>query len=288
LTHRNKISDFRYNFSGNIALSRNKNKHKEIATQGNSYLNWRNNTNDRWQNIAWGRNYIGQYQSTEEIMNSGVIYSGSRGNSVMLPGDLIFEDWNSDGIIDGNDVMPILLDNAGNPILTYGFSLGAEYKGFDLNVVAQGTGMRWVRHSTGIWYNTPLWWGRGGLDIFLDRWHREDQYDPNSNWVPGYYPSTWKDNLRSSYLSSDTVSQFWMVDCSYFRIKSLELGYTIPAKIINKAGMSAARLFFNSYNLLTISDMTYADPELPSYGGNALPAEYPNSRAFNFGLQVSF
>ncbi|MDR1456047.1 MAG: SusC/RagA family TonB-linked outer membrane protein, partial [Tannerella sp.] len=88
LTHRNKISDFQYNVSGNIAFSRNKNKHIEFTTQGNSYLNWRNNTNDRWQNIYWGYDYLGQYQSFEDIINSGLIHSGGRGNSLMLPGDL--------------------------------------------------------------------------------------------------------------------------------------------------------------------------------------------------------
>jgi TonB-linked SusC/RagA family outer membrane protein len=283
LTHRNRINDFQYNFSGNIAFSRNMNKHKEIAKQGNSYLNWRNNTNDRWQSLWWGRDYIGQFQSYDEIINSGVIYDGSRGNALMLPGDLIYDDWNGDGIIDGNDDHPFSVNNAGNPFLTYGFTLGAEYKGFDLNVVVQGTGMRWIRHADGFWYSSPLHWGRGGLDVFLDRWHREDQYDPNSNWMPGYYPSTWADNGRSGFIMAN--SSFWMVNCSYFRVKSLELGYTIPTKIVNKVGLSAARVFFNSYNLLTISDLTYCDPEFPS---SEYTAEYPNSRTFNFGIQITF
>ncbi|MDR1121698.1 MAG: TonB-dependent receptor [Dysgonamonadaceae bacterium] len=283
LTHRNRIKDFHYNFSGNIALNRNKNKHKEIATQGNSYLNWRNNTNDRWQGLVWGRDYAGQYQSYEEIMNRGVIYDGSRGNSLMLPGDLIYTDWNGDGIIDGNDDHPISINNAGSPFLTYGFSLGAEYKGFDLNVVVQGTGMRWIRHADGFWYSSPLNWGRGGLDIFLDRWHREDQYDPNSKWVPGFYPSTWADNGRSGFTMAN--STFWMVNCSYFRVKSLEVGYTLPAKIVGKVGLQSLRVFFNSYNLLTISDLTYCDPEFPN---SEYTAEYPNSRSFNFGLQITF
>jgi TonB-linked SusC/RagA family outer membrane protein len=283
LTHRNSIKDFRYNLSANIAFSRNKNDHKEIARQGNSYLNWRNNTNDRWQNLWWGRDYVGQFQSHEEIINSGVIYDGSRGNSLMLPGDLIYDDWNGDGIIDGNDDHPFSVNNAGNPFITYGFTIGAEYKGFDFNVVVQGTGMRWIRHADGFWYNSPLNWGRGGLDVFLDRWHREDQYNPNSNWIPGYYPSTWADNGRSGFVMAN--SSFWMVNCSYFRVKSLELGYNIPTKIINKIGLQAARIFFNSYNLLTISDLTYCDPEFPS---SEYAAEYPNSRSFNFGLQITF
>jgi hypothetical protein len=284
LTHRNHFGkDFQYNFSGNIALSRNKNVHKEVAKQGNSYLNWRNNSNDRWQGLYWGRDYIGNFPSYEAIINSGVIYDGSRGNALMVPGDLIYEDWNGDGIADGNDDHPISINNAGSPFLTYGFSLGATYKGFDLNAVVQGTGMRWIRHST--WYQSGLNWGRGGLDVFLDRWHRADEYDPNSSqWVAGYFPSTWSDNGRDAFISSPN-SSFWMVNCSYLRLKSLELGYTIPVRLIKSLGVENARVFFNSYNLFTISDLTYTDPEHPDtdYG-----AEYPNSKTFNFGLNITF
>jgi hypothetical protein len=215
----------------------------------------------------------------------------------MLPGDLIFDDWNGDGIIDGNDNRPFSLNNANNPLITYGLTLGSEYKGFDLNVVVQGTAMRWNRNAQGMWHTQPLWWGRGGLDIFLDRWHREDPYDPNSAWIPGHYPSMWVDNGRTFLVAAGTAtggggagdSSFWMEDCSYVRIKSLELGYTIPAKILTKAGLSAARLFFNSYNLLTISDITYTDPEFPgSENNDAQQYPYPNSRSFNFGVQITF
>jgi TonB-linked SusC/RagA family outer membrane protein len=282
LTHRNKIgNDFTYHFSGNIAFSRSKTDYYERQRSGNSYLDWRGNPNGRWNSIVWGRDYLGQYQSFDEIFNSGVIYEGAKGNSRLFPGDLIYGDWNEDGIIDGNDDHPIALNNADNPLLTYGFTIGVKYRGFDLNTVWQGTGMRWIRYP--LWYTIPMEWGRGGLDIFLDRWHRADEFNPDSEWIPGYYPSTYVNNLRGHITQPN--SQFWQLNCSYLRLKSLELGYTLPAKITKKTGMENVRLFFNSYNLLTFTKMKFIDPERPD---TDLGSAYPNSKTFNIGANVTF
>jgi TonB-linked SusC/RagA family outer membrane protein len=287
LTHRHRFEDFKYNFSGHVAFSRSKTKYSERAKANHSYDNWRNNPNDRWNNIWWGYNYLGQYQSYEEIWNSGLIYSSSQSNSLMLPGDLIYEDWNGDGYIDSNDYHPIAINNADNPLLTYGFSIGAEYKHFDLNLSFQGTGMRWMRY--GSFYTEQLLWDRNNLDIFLDRWHRSDQFDPNSSWVPGTYPSTWAGygNERINFIKNPD-SKFWILDDSYLRLKAVELGYTIPLKLAHKIGLQKARLFFNGYNLFTFSAVKFVDPEYPSSGDGGVGSCYPMSQTYNFGINVSF
>jgi TonB-linked SusC/RagA family outer membrane protein len=290
LTHRHKIADFTYSFSGNMALSRTMTKHNERAMAGNSYDNWRNNTNDRWNNVWWGHNYQGQFQSFDEIWASGLVYDNSRANSLMLPGDLIYEDWNGDGIVDNSDFHPFNINNSKDPILIYGFTLGGEYKGFDLALVFSGAGLRWTCYEG--FYTGPLLWGRNGLDIFLDRWHRADQFDPESTeWIPGKYPSTWVDNGRTFVQGTPATSfqgpasNFWVQNSSYLRLKSLELGYTIPGKITRKAGMERARLFFNAYNLLTFTKMGLTDPEKdPGWLG----MYYPLTQSFNFGINVSF
>jgi TonB-linked SusC/RagA family outer membrane protein len=290
LSHRNKIgNDFKYNVSGNIAMNRTRWVYREISKQGNSYLNWRNNTNNRWNDIWWGYDNTGRFQSTKEIF-SGPIYSTSKGNSMMLPGDLVFGDWNGDGIIDNNDVHPIGYNtainktnyNGGMPMVNYGFTLGAEYKGFDLNMVFQGTAMSWIRYPEQL--EMPLPWNRNGLTMFLDRWHRADQFDPNSAWVPGYFPSTFRDNGRNDFITSPQ-STFWMQDASYLRLKSLEIGYTIPEKTSKYIGIQKIRVFLNAYNLFTITGLKYCDPE---HTGDEYAYTYPLSQAFNIGINVSF
>jgi len=291
LTHRNNVNkDFSYNVSGNIAMSRTKWKYREVARQGNSYLNWKNNQNNRWNDVWWGWNQTGRFQSIDEIFADGIVYANSRGNSLMLPGDLIIEDWNGDGIIDSNDDHPIGINsaidksnqNGGKPLINYGFSIGAEYKQFDLDIVFQGTAMSWLRYPEQL--EMPLPWNRNGLDMFLDRWHREDEMDPNcTTWIPGKFPSTFRDNGRSAFITPQ--STYWIQDASYLRLKSLEVGYTLPVNISKTAGLSSARVFVSAYNLLTFTGLTYCDPE---HTGDEYGYIYPLNQTFNVGVNVSF
>jgi len=291
LTHRHKIgNDFQYNLSGNMAMSRTKWGYREIAKQGNSYLNWRNNTNNRWNDIWWGIDHTGRFQSKEEIF-AGPIYDSSKGNSMILPGDLIFDDWNGDGIIDGNDTHPIGYNtainkenkNGGMPMLNYGFTIGADYKGFDLNIVFSGAAMSWLQYPEQL--ERPLPWNRNGLALFLDRWHRVDEFDPNSAWVPGHFPSGYRDNGRGPVVLPASTSTFQMQDASYLRLKSLELGYNIPLNLSKIVGVSKARVFINAYNLFTFTKLTYVDPE---HTGDEYGYTYPLSQTFNFGLNLTF
>ncbi len=297
LSHRNKIGkDFTYNISGNMGYARTKWKHKEFAKAGNSYRNWRDNSNDRWNDLWWGYDVSSErYQSYDEIFSGPVYGHNSKGNSLMLPGDLKYEDWNGDGIIDDNDTHPIgyntainkvdannkPLYNGGMPMINFGFTIGAEYKGFDFNAVFQGTVMNWIRYPEQL--EAPLPWNRNGLDMFLDRWHRADEMDPNSSWVSGYWPSTYRDNGRSDFMQ--VQSTFWMQNAAYLRLKSLELGYTIPQTATRKIGIERLRIFFSAYNLITITGLKYCDPE---HLGDDYGYIYPLSQNFNFGLNVSF
>ena len=296
LTHRNKIgNDFSYNISGNIAMARTKWKYREQARAGNSYLNWRNNQNDRWNDVWFARNVTGRYQTYDQIF-AGPIFNGSKGNSMMLPGDLIIEDWNGDGYIDDNDVYPVSYNTAiaktnssgdfqsfgGMPMLNYGLSIGADYKGFDFNVVFQGAAMSWLRYPEQL--EMPLPWNRNGLDMFLDRWRRTDEMDPNcTTWIPGHYPSTYRDNGRSDFITP--ASTFNIENASYLRLKTLELGYTLPKEISRKVGMEKTRFFFNAYNLITITGLKYVDPE---HTGDDYAYIYPLSQTLNFGVNISF
>jgi TonB-linked SusC/RagA family outer membrane protein len=290
LTHRHNIGDFRYNISSYISLDRTKITYYQRVPSTSSYNDWKDNTNDRWgyfdgetarHDFFWGVDYMGQFQSFNEIFASGVIYDGA-GNSRLLPGDLIYDDYNKDGVIDSNDDHPIAIKK---PAFAYGFTLSAEWKGIDLSLTFQGTGMNRRRLSEhGVHFEEPLKNDVSGLSVFADRWHRIDPYTADngpsdgSAWTAGTYPSSYVNNNRDFIRHS---SNFWIMDCNYLRLKTLELGYTIPSKIFGKKKIvERARFFFNGYNLFTLSPMKLMDPEQAG--------QYPLNKSFSLGLNVIF
>ena len=282
LRHRNKIQDFRYGITGHVALTRHMTTKKLQADRQNSYDYWRNNQVGRYNDIWFGYGAAGQYGSYEEIMNS--LYT----DATTLPGDYRYEDWNGDGVINGDDRHPIATtigagDNAGNlrnrPLMNFGFTIDGDYKGFDFNMLFQGSAMAYV--SYGDQLMNPLSWDGNALDILFDRWHpidpKADPYNPTTQWESGYYAYG---KTRPS-----TDSKFAIQNGAYLRLKSAEIGYTIPKALISKAGIQRLRLFVNGYNLLTMTKVRGLDPEKPSEHGGAI---YPLNKTFNFGGNITF
>jgi len=274
LTHKNRIGELNYFFSGNISFTRTKWQYKEIAKAGNSYQNWTGNSAYRYNDLWWGYDYRGPFTSYAEAYTAP--NQDSKGNSLERPGDRAYVDWNGDGMIDGNDSHPIA--TTGYPQISYGMTLGADFKGFDLNMVFQGTARSHVRYSDQLM--APLSWGLNGLQIFMDRWHLTDPNDPNSKWIPGYYPST-NTGESTNYVSSTALVQ----DASYLRLKSLEFGYTIPEHILRNYGIHRVRVYFSGYNLFTLTKVKYLDPEHPSDTYSLL---YPISKTYNMGISLTF
>lgn len=275
LTHNNSIEDFKYNLKGIFSYTRIKQTYQERAKAGNSYENWKNNNNQRYLNQHWGYDSDGRFVSYEQIANSSVYY-----NRGTLPGDYIYLDWNGDGRINDLDSHPIAYENSKSPFINFSFSLGADWKGFDLNVLLQGSAMSNVKYVEQL--REPMWGNdnSNALAYFLDRWHPTDPladpYDHTTTWLPGKY----------AYTGSlpDENSAFNVHDASYLRLKSLELGYTLPSKVIAKTGIKNARVYVNGYNLLTIKSIEL-DPEHTSDSYGNL---YPLNRTFSVGLNVKF
>ncbi len=281
LSHSNKIGSVLYNISGNVSFTRSKNLYVERAASNNSYRNWRDNNNDRWSDVYWGYHVLGQFKSMDEIKNSPV--QDGDGNRKLLPGDLKYEDVNKDGVIDDNDVKPIGR-NSTTPEVNFGFTLGAQWHGFDVNMLFQGASNFTVDYLGSDQLAKPLPWGRNGLAIFTDRWHKADMFDTKSDaWIPGKYPSTRPNGSAPwNYLTSD----FWLHDATYLRLKSVEIGYTIPARLLNKAGIKAFRVYANGFNLFTWSGLnSVVDPEhtKDTYG-----YQYPITKNYNVGLNITF
>jgi hypothetical protein len=257
-----------------MSLTRAKNRYIEQNDPVNSYLYWKNNRSDRWTNIAYGYNCVGQFQSFDDISNWAV--QDGNGNTTLLPGDLKFEDLDGDGVINDNDVQPIGRDNT--PEIYYGFDITADWKGFDFSVLMQG-----ATNYTRRMYNAmeaPLFNSGTSLKIFMDRWHRADPFDPNSEWIPGKYPSTYatgkENNMR--------YSTWNVVNSYYFRVKNVELGYTFPKQWITKAGLSSLRLYVSGNNVQTFDNLPIGDPELPDSRYELIPA----LKVWNLGVNVTF
>ncbi|GAA4315183.1 TonB-dependent receptor [Compostibacter hankyongensis] len=284
VNHRNTIGKLGYYVSGNFSYTRTRWIGYVQARAGNSYQNWRNNLNNRYNDIWWGYGAAGQYGSYQDIINSPV-YAGRN----TLPGDYVYQDWNQDGIIDDWDTHPIASGYNGNtslgtaspnpPAMYFGLTLGADYKGFDLNALFQGAAMTWIAYPEQL--AQPLAFGGSALQQFMDRWHpadpTADPYDPATEWIPGYYAYTGT--------VANATSGHAIKNAAYLRLKSVELGYTLPEQLTAKAGIKNIRVFVNGYNLITFTGIRYVDPEHPS---NLYGYVYPLNKTYNAGLSITF
>ncbi len=280
LGHHNKINDFTYDVKANFSTTRIYNRHIERAASSNMYDDWRNNSNDRYQSIQWGKVVIGQFQSYDEILNAPI--QDNNGNKSLMPGDLRFEDINNDGIINDKDNKPI--GHGSTPRMYYGLNLSGEYKGFDLTVFFQGAAGHEVFVSGDVMAPFIQQGLGNGFTIWLDRWHREDPSDMNSKWIPGYMPA-----LRPTGFSSNESNNTWtMHKANYLRLKTLELGYTFPKKCLGNLGIDKLRIYLNSFNMLTFTSregiMKYMDPE----NSEGSLRYYPQMKTFNFGVNLTF
>ncbi|MDR2450134.1 MAG: TonB-dependent receptor [Prevotellaceae bacterium] len=273
LTHRNKIGDLTYRVKAIGAITRQMYLHAaENGPWGNSYDQWRNdNLNNRYQGIQFGYTGAGRYTSWEDIWSYPVYKD--RG---VLPGDYKYEDWNGDGEINGLDEHPFAFDQT--PWLNFSLNLDLAYKSFDLNLLFQGSALGSMQYREPLY---AIWGGNGGgtLEQYLDRWHPvdplADPYDPYTEWVSGYYGYT------GHYPAGN--STFNRVSTAYLRLKSIELGYTLPK--IKALSTVNLRVFVNAYNLMTLTGVKFVDPEHPDAENGRL---YPLNKTYSVGLNLSF
>lgn len=279
LTHRNKIGEVSYFVNAQVSSTRNEHRFNNESKAGNSYDNWRNRYTNRYSDIWWGEGHGGQFTSYDQIYNHNVLTG-----SGTVPGDYYNQDWNNDGVINGNDVHPIATYNM--PLINYGITLGAEWRGVDLSLNFQGAENVYTQYTEVL--ASPLQFEGGALTQFLDRWHpvdpNADIFDPATKWISGYYPTTG---------SSTGVGEITIQDASYLRLKTIELGYNFPKRLIDRFGIKGLRVYFSGYNLLTFTGLKYTDPEHPgSAGGAASDAidvyKYPVNKSYNIGASIKF
>lgn len=288
-----KVGDFKYFVGGNITIARQKNGVRAGEKFYNAWDKYRNSTSNRWSNVennqVWQWETIGVFQTQEEIDNYPVIIDG-KNNTTLQPGDLIFKDVNGDGVIDEYDKRPLgyssivmFTADEGNikqPILSFGFNFGLEWKGIDFAVDFAGASMNTYVPD---WY---MKWAcsremAGYASTSLDCWHHEDILDPTSPWVAGKFPA-----VSSSHPSARGENDFYTRDVNYIRLRNLVLGYTFPRKWTQKAKIQKARLYFQGTNLFCIDSLEDygVDPEVAFCNGT----DYPQSRVFTIGFNLTF
>ncbi|MCR6718725.1 MAG: hypothetical protein NVV59_00170 [Chitinophagaceae bacterium] len=210
----------------------------------------------------------------------GRSFSGSS----VAPGDIRFVDRNGDGVIDDNDKFIL-----GNPFprYTFGFTYTANFKGFDIQIFVQGVGKRDAMLRGEL--VEPFHFGYGGT---MYR-HQTDYWTPtNPN---AKYPRLAEAGSPSNTNNYRTGSDIYLYDAAYARLKNIQIGYTIPQLITRKAGIQRARVYLTGQNLITLSKLSFFDPEITEFdnntgfntGANSARA-YPLPVFYGFGLDITF
>ena len=253
-----RINDFGYSISGNLSDNRN----EVIDLGGTGPWKGSNTYTDVGLpfNSIYGYESMGLFQSDEEVANAPFQ------NSNTAAGDIRYKNQNGDNKIDANDRVVI---GDPNPHFLYGVNLGFDYKNFDLNMFFQGIGQK----------------DRVIMDNFVRPFYDSSIFEHHLDyWTPentgAKYPRILnKDDGTHNYQQSD----YWMINAGYFRMKNLQIGYTIPREILRPAGFDRVRVYFSANNLFTVSDFVPGmDPE------SEKSVSYPFARTYSFGLNVQF
>jgi TonB-linked SusC/RagA family outer membrane protein len=220
-------------------------------------------------NAFYGFKTAGIFQNAADIANyknaaGGMIQPGAR------PGDFRWVDVDGDGTITDKDKTYL---GTSLPKYTFGFTLNADYKGFDVMVFAQGAagnkifqGLRRLDIGTANWQTVALsrWTGDGTSNTYP----RLTSADDNGNF--------------------GKMSDFYLEDGNYLRLKVVQFGYTLPVKMLKKIGGSKLRVYATGENLLTLTKYTGYDPEI---GGGVFGIDkgvYPQAKSFILGIQMQF
>jgi TonB-linked SusC/RagA family outer membrane protein len=264
-------NDLRYTIGANVSF--NKNKILSVISGDNPiYGGGAAATGGQLSTRSIAGQPIGQFYGLKVagiFQNAAEILSSSQ--TTAKPGDFKYVDQNGDKVIDAKD--RVILGNP-NPRVSYGLNTTWAYKNFDLAVDFQGVaGVEIYNANLGLRYGNENY----TKDFFDNRWHGEGTSNtyPSANIGGG-------DNYKPN--------SFFVEDGSYFRIRNLQLGYTIPSDMMNKWKVNKLRVYANAQNAFNFFKYKGFNPEV---GGTPLNAGidanvYPLSATYNFGVNLTF
>ena len=276
LGYRKKFGELNFSANGNIAYL--KNKVTYVASDAN-YINGdasfqsmgpvtRTQAGESY-NSFYGFKTAGIFQNMAEIN----AYTNSTGGLIQanaLPGDFRWVDSNGDGTITDDDKTFL---GTSLPKYTYGLTLNFDYKDFDLMVFAQGAA------------GSKIFQGLRRLDISNSNW----QTIAMSRWT-GDGTSTTYPRLTSNDSNGNfgKMSDFYLENGDYIRLKVVQFGYSLPNRLVSKIGANKLRLYLSAENIFTLTKYTGYDPEI---GGGVFGIDkgvYPQARSFMLGVQLQF
>ena len=260
-----RIKQFNYWFTGNISLTENRVVYRDDAPATPEYqrqagkpIGWRSGLVD-----------LGYYQNWNDVYNYPVSSYNTTG---LMPGDLIFMDYNGDGIVDKDDWIPIA--NPSYASKTYAFSFGFEFKGFSVSAMFTGMfGLSKYVSGSYLWeYDTIT-----SLGFML---HNNEQRD---YWTPDN-PNASHPILHSTKNGhNEQTSTYSTRNSSFLRLRNLEVKYSFRKLLKRKSNMlENLEIYANGQNLFTWSPLPDSfDPEAQKL------EVYPISKRFNFGFRIS-
>ena len=218
----------------------------------------------------YGRKVLGIFQNDAEV----AAHATQDGAG---PGRFKYEDINGDGVINDSDRTKI---GDPHPDLIFGVNMNFAYKSWDMSMFWNGSLGNDIFDYTALYYETPYFFNGNRSTRVLDSW------SPTN--TDAELPALSETTLNSEF---STANSFFVRDGSYVRLRSLQIGYTLPDTIASKLGASSARVYYNGTNLLTLTDFTGLDPEVPRGGAldiGVYSAQYPSNSISSLGINIKF
>ncbi len=291
-TYRKSTGDFHYSIGANLSTNRNEvlDLDGQVISAGGSEFASSSTRTEAGHPIGmfYGYKTMGLFQTQAEI-DAYVDANGVKMQPNAAPGDIKFyKKPNAEGqlvgVIGANDMVYI---GDPNPDFTYGINLSADYKGLDLTVFFQGV------------QGNDL---EGILTAWTEGMHNNFNLGKNAlnRWTPTNTNTTVPRAVRGDPNKNTNISDRYIYDGSYLRLKNLTLGYTLPKAWVNYVKLSKVRVYATGRNLLTFTKYPFYDPEIGSgyvglsSSGNSSTARgidngyYPQARAYIMGIQIDF
>lgn len=189
-----------------------------------------------------------------------------------MAGDIKYKDVNGDGTITYAD--GVCMGYPTVPEINYGFGASMGWKNIDFSFFFTGVGRRSFMINPG---NITPFHTNGGYQNGLLQVIADDHWSEDNRNIYAFWP-----RLSSRIVDNNNIaSSWWLRNGSFLRLKSLEVGYTIPTKVLRSWGLKNLRIYLNASNLFVISKFKMWDPEM---GGNGIG--YPLQRVYNIGLSI--
>ncbi|WP_192579145.1 TonB-dependent receptor [Dyadobacter aurulentus] len=261
-------NDLQLSLSGNLTYA--KNKVLQVFETATTFNNPNRRVTGRPLGTQFGFHSLGFFQ-VEDFDEAGALNPGIAVQpwGKVQPGDIRYEDMNSDGKINDDDITTIG-DPVSSPRIIYGIAPNIRYKNFNLDLLFQGAA------KTNFYYDMDAGWaffnGMGAFTNHMDYWTPENRNASNPRITAA--PTT-NNTQRSS---------FWMGNARYLRMKSATLAYNVPASVAKKIRTQSARIYVSAQNLFTWTPLRNFDPEV----GNSLGRGYPQQKVTSIGLNITF